>query len=296
MRTVQDREEIGGNRYIVTPLAHIQGYRIDIMMAEYFHGLGSGMSRFLQNADEAWLDPRGGKLTYSPYMLHWIRIIDTAKGHSHCLNRDEAQAFALLFGLCNGSANNTWLLADIIALGIGAGSFCRLIQTGQDDLHAAYYRREGIQHFPEDWKMAARPEYTLGKARYACIAQPAIRDARADYCVLSGFDGAHYLLDMYKLPLLYPYQNSLVPSDDRYFWLRYIDCGTGASYCLSNSEADAFIMYRHRHCWGRSIHSLQDINILSEPKWTDSPSNQQLLDCLENGSISNYFMNLPDQS
>lgn len=118
MRTIQDREDIGGNRYIVTPLAHIAGYRIDIMMAEYFHSSEPRMSRFLEQADEFWLERKRGKLDYGPYLLHWIRIIDTASGCWYCLNRDEAQAFALFFGLCNGGGANIWLLAEIIALAI----------------------------------------------------------------------------------------------------------------------------------------------------------------------------------
>jgi hypothetical protein len=295
MTTIQDREDIGNNRYIVTPLAHIAGYRIDIMMAEYFHSTEPRMSRFLDQADEFWLERKSGKLDYSPYLLHWIRIIDTASGRWYCLNRDEAQAFALFFGLCNGVGNNIWLLADIIALAIRTGSFSELSTSAQDALHAAYIRNEGIQHYPEDWKMANRPEFGLGNARYACIAQPAIRNARADYCVLSRFTDPEFQLDMYHLPSLHAFDSCHTPSDTRYFWLRYIDCGTGKAYCLSNSQADAFILLRHSHCWGRSIHCLFDIGILSEPNWIDDPRQCKVMTCLERGSFHHYISTETDE-
>lgn len=291
MTTIQDREDIGGNRYIVTPLAHIAGYRIDIMMAEYFRSTEPRMSRFLEQADAFWRDRKDGKLEYSPYLLHWIRIIDTASGRWYCLNRDEAQAFALFFGLSNGEGNNFRLLADIIALAIETGSFSQLPLTAKDALQAAEDRNRGFLCDPKDWKMANRPEFLLGSARYACIAQPAIRNARADYCLLSGFTDPQFRLDMYRLPPLHAFDSALSPSDTRYFWLRYIDCGTGRAYCLSNSEADAFILLRHRHCWGKRIDCLFDIGILIEPKWVDDPKQFEVSKCIGLGSFHHYMAN-----
>jgi hypothetical protein len=49
-------------------------------------------------------------------------------------------------------------------------------------------------------------------------------------------------------------------------------------------------MFRHRHCWGKSIHCVFDLGILSEPVWADDPNGFQFKDCLEQGSFRRYFL------
>ena len=289
MQTIQDREEINGNRYIVTPLAHIHGYRIDIMMAEYFDTLGLTPNRFLQETDKLHGDLAQNSLERSPFMLHWIRIIDTDNARSYCLNRLEAQAFGLLFGLCNFDGGNDDLLRDIITQALALGSFCKLVTLQGPRIASMSASQYWTGRNIGDIKLVDRPTYQLGIASFACIPQPAIRHARADYCILAGMDYTRFTLEWNNLPALHPKDWQLQPTADRYFWLRYIDCSTGIAYCLSGMEADAFIIFRHRHCWGRSIHCLFDMEILFKPGWVDSPDNFEFKTCLNKGSFVRHL-------